>query len=54
MDVEEGGGILIPRELNQVGLPRSFRYYDSTLNIIMDNISPDKLDYFNLKNELAF
>lgn len=50
MDVEEGGEILIPGEMSQDQLPRSFRYYDPILNIIMDNFSSERVDYFLLKN----
>lgn len=46
MDVEEGGEILIPRELSQDQLPQSFRYYDPILNIIMDNFTQERVEYF--------
>lgn len=50
MDIEQGGEVLIPKEMAQELLPRSFRYYDPILNIIVDNINEDQKDYFNLKN----
>jgi len=54
MDIEEGGEVYIPLKMNQEQIPRSFRYYDPIMNIIIDNICIDKVDYFNMKRDLAY
>lgn len=52
-DVEMGQEVFIPKELSQNDLPQSMKYYDPILQIITDNISDDKREYFytNMKNK---
>ena len=42
LEIEQGLEVQIPRSLGQSHLPRSFRYYDSVLAIIRENVSEEK------------
>lgn len=52
--IEEGGQIFIPRDLSQDELPQSFHYYDPILVIVQEMISPNRREFFTLKQCVAF
>jgi hypothetical protein len=42
MDIEDGLDTFIPKDLSQDTLPLSFRYYDSIIAFIIENLSNEK------------
>jgi len=53
-EIEQGCATLIPQEISQYNWPMSFRYYDSMLPLIQENISNHKRENLMLKQKLAF
>mmetsp|Transcript_23526 Transcript_23526/g.36214 ORF Transcript_23526/g.36214 Transcript_23526/m.36214 type:complete len:80 (+) Transcript_23526:1555-1794(+) len=53
LEVEQGGNVLIPDEMQQDKLPLSFQYYDPVLRILKAKISSNKTHLYSLKSQLA-
>ena len=53
MDIEDGIDTLIPKDLSQDHLPLSFRYYDSIIATIAENITNEKRKILTNRQQLA-
>ena len=52
LELEWGHEVIIPRDLSQDYLPKSYRYYDFLLRFIQDNISKELSLFQKMKNNL--
>jgi hypothetical protein len=46
LDVEQGQEVFIPKDLSQVNMPMSFRYYDPIIKIILKKMSVESRQFF--------
>lgn len=53
LDLEQGNEVIIPKEINQDFLPASYRYYDSILLMIQENITLEQKNFQKMKNKLG-
>jgi hypothetical protein len=54
LDVQQGRESYVPSELSVLNLPMSYRFYDSILAVIQENISDERKEYFHHTNKLNY
>lgn len=52
LELELGEETYICKDLSISNLPTSYHYYDGILNFIKENISKEKLNFYNLKSTM--
>ena len=52
LELEQGQQVFIPNELNQKGLPYSFRYYDPILSYVYDYCTDEKRQVFATQHKM--
>ena len=50
LDLEKGSEVFLNTTLNQDNFPINFRYYDSILNYVQQNVTQSTIQFFKFKN----
>jgi hypothetical protein len=54
IELEQGKEVFISKDLSQDNLPKSFRYYDYILQMVQENISQDRKQFYALQKAIQF
>lgn len=54
LDISEGKEVYIPPSLSQNRLPKSFRFYDPIQNLIHQRTPGERVQFFNVQEQVAF
>lgn len=52
-EIEQGKEVFIYPDLSQDQYPKSFRYYDSILQMVQEKITMDRREFYGLQKAIA-